>query len=57
MILIHHKEDVDLNVTNIEKEVIVDVECAASVLRGAHIYAPGVMGMMSGRYFLFYSGD
>ncbi|KAL1509085.1 hypothetical protein ABEB36_003881 [Hypothenemus hampei] len=30
------------------KEIIVDVECAAAVLRGAHIYAPGILGMQSG---------
>lgn len=27
------------------KEVIVDVLCAAAVLRGAHVFAPGVMGL------------
>lgn len=32
----------------LSKEVIVDVNCAAAVLRGAHIYAPGVLGMQSG---------
>lgn len=31
-----------------ENEVIVDVHCAAAVLRGAHIFAPGVIGMLSG---------
>lgn len=30
------------------KEVIVDIACGAAVLRGAHIYAPGVIGMMTG---------
>lgn len=35
-----------------EKEVIVDTCCAAAVLRGAHIFAPGVMGMTSGKSFL-----
>lgn len=30
------------------KEIIVDVTCAASILRGAHLYAPGVLGMTSG---------
>ncbi|CAG9862497.1 unnamed protein product [Phyllotreta striolata] len=31
-----------------EKEIIVDAQCASAVLRGAHIYAPGVLGMVSG---------
>ncbi|XP_019875329.2 tRNA (cytosine(72)-C(5))-methyltransferase NSUN6 [Aethina tumida] len=31
-----------------EKEVIVDAECATAVLRGAHIFAPGILGMLSG---------
>ncbi|XP_023310788.1 putative methyltransferase NSUN6 isoform X2 [Anoplophora glabripennis] len=31
-----------------DKEVVVDVDCASAVLRGAHIYAPGVLAMMSG---------
>ncbi|KAK9877065.1 hypothetical protein WA026_016091 [Henosepilachna vigintioctopunctata] len=30
------------------KEVIVDVACGAAVLRGAHIFAPGVLGMVNG---------
>ncbi|XP_037939833.1 tRNA (cytosine(72)-C(5))-methyltransferase NSUN6 [Teleopsis dalmanni] len=30
------------------KEVIVDTSCASAVLRGAHIYAPGVLAMESG---------
>ncbi|KAJ8940542.1 hypothetical protein NQ318_003385 [Aromia moschata] len=30
------------------KEIIVDVECGAAILRGAHVYAPGVMAMFSG---------
>lgn len=30
------------------KEVIIDADCAAAVLRGAHIYAPGVLGMQIG---------
>lgn len=29
------------------KEVIVDVPCASAVLRGAHIYAPGVLAMQT----------
>ncbi|XP_041978921.1 tRNA (cytosine(72)-C(5))-methyltransferase NSUN6 [Aricia agestis] len=30
---------------NINKEVIVDAACGASVLRGAHVFAPGVLGL------------
>lgn len=30
------------------KEVIVDATCGAAVLRGAHVFAPGVMGMPAG---------
>lgn len=29
------------------KEIIVDGSCAAAVLRGAHIYSPGVLAMQS----------
>lgn len=29
------------------KEIVVDASCGAAVLRGAHIYAPGVIGMLS----------
>lgn len=29
------------------KEIIVDVSCGAAVLRGSHIYSPGVMAMQS----------
>ncbi|XP_059052886.1 tRNA (cytosine(72)-C(5))-methyltransferase NSUN6 [Achroia grisella] len=35
----------DINFEKTEKEVIVDVSCAAAVLRGAHVFAPGVMGL------------
>ena len=34
--------------SNLEKEVIVDAICGAAILRGAHVYAPGVMGMSTG---------
>lgn len=37
------------NTTPLEelKEIVVDVNCAASILRGAHLYAPGVLSMTS----------
>nr|CAI5843796.1 unnamed protein product [Callosobruchus analis] len=31
-----------------KKEIIIDVDCASAVLRGAHIYGPGILGMFSG---------
>lgn len=36
------------------EEVIVDIYTGQSVLRGSHIFAPGIMGMSSGKisYFL-----
>jgi predicted ribosome-associated RNA-binding protein Tma20 len=36
-----------------EKEVIVDATCGAAVLRGAHVFAPGVMGMPTGASTFF----
>ncbi|XP_063825566.1 tRNA (cytosine(72)-C(5))-methyltransferase NSUN6 isoform X2 [Ostrinia nubilalis] len=36
---------VDVKVDKGRKEVIVDALCAAAVLRGAHVFAPGVVGM------------
>lgn len=35
-------------IVSTRKEIIVDASCAAAVLRGAHIYAPGVINMLSG---------
>lgn len=32
---------------DIQKEIIVDVSCGASILRGAHLYGPGVLAMPS----------
>ena len=36
----------------VEKEVIVDLHCGAAVLRGADIYAPGVMAAHPGTFSL-----
>ncbi|XP_066252617.1 tRNA (cytosine(72)-C(5))-methyltransferase NSUN6 [Euwallacea similis] len=47
IILKHLKIDIS-SMNKFPKEVIVDVDCAAALLRGAHIYAPGVMAMVSG---------
>lgn len=49
VIIIHHNFENNTGLLEIyEKEVIVDTDCAAAILRGAHIYAPGVLAMMSG---------
>lgn len=34
-----------------EREVIVDATCGAAVLRGAHVFAPGIMGMPTGAIY------
>lgn len=49
VIIIYHENSIDLNLSDINKEVVIDVNCAAAVLRGANIYAPGIIGMMTGR--------
>ncbi|OXU22955.1 hypothetical protein TSAR_002126, partial [Trichomalopsis sarcophagae] len=41
-------KSVELNLERQQYEVIVDAACGAAVLRGAHIYAPGVLGMPRG---------
>lgn len=40
-------EDVKLEPTG--TEVVVDALCAAAVLRGAHVFAPGIVGLPSGK--------
>ncbi|XP_066147003.1 tRNA (cytosine(72)-C(5))-methyltransferase NSUN6 [Euwallacea fornicatus] len=47
IILKHLKVNIS-SMNKFPKEVIVDVDCATALLRGAHIYAPGVMAMVSG---------
>lgn len=34
-----------------EREIIVDATCGAAVLRGAHVFAPGIMGMPTGAIY------
>ena len=34
----------------IKKEVIVDIHCGTAVLRGADVFAPGVMGAHPGEF-------
>lgn len=41
-------ENVTMNKSRVE--VVVDVLCATAVLRGAHVFAPGVLGLPSSMY-------
>lgn len=34
----------------VEKEIVVDLHCGAAVLRGADLFAPGVMAAHPGEY-------
>ena len=38
----------DSDLPRYESEVIVDCACGSAVLRGAHVFAPGVIGLMPG---------
>lgn len=42
-------DDIDLNLEIQSKEIIVDVKCGEAVIRGADIFAPGVIGMPHGK--------
>lgn len=48
VLVIHHEEPAEVKCFDVEKEIVVDTDCAAAVLRGANIFAPGVIAMMSG---------
>nr|XP_022907748.1 putative methyltransferase NSUN6 [Onthophagus taurus] len=48
VIIIHNIPIERLDLNKKKQEVIIDVHCGASVLRGAHIFAPGVIGMQKG---------
>ncbi|XP_011633330.1 putative methyltransferase NSUN6 isoform X1 [Pogonomyrmex barbatus] len=39
---------VSLDLKRYSNEIIVDAACGAAVLRGAHVYAPGIIGMPNG---------
>ena len=41
-----------VDLTPVEKEVIVDLHCGAAVLRGADIFVPGVMAAHPGEFHL-----
>lgn len=45
MLVIEHLDEKYLDLEKVSKEVVIDHKCAAAVLRGAHIFAPGVIGM------------
>ncbi|PSN36710.1 putative methyltransferase NSUN6 [Blattella germanica] len=45
-VVVKHWKNIDIKL--LDKQVIVDAACGAAVLRGAHVYAPGVMGMPTG---------
>lgn len=47
--LVLEKWNQDVTFTRAQKEVIVDCACASAVLKGAHIYAPGVIGLASSK--------
>jgi hypothetical protein len=47
-IIVHHPKRDNLQLKIYDKEIVVDATCGAAVLWGAHIYAPGVMGMITG---------
>jgi predicted ribosome-associated RNA-binding protein Tma20 len=52
LIIVKHWDScTEINLARHSHEIIVDTVCGASVLRGAHIYAPGILGMPCGKYF------
>lgn len=50
LILEQWPEDIELSPTG--TEVVVDTVCAAAVLRGAHVFAPGIMGLATSKRFI-----
>ncbi|XP_066589799.1 tRNA (cytosine(72)-C(5))-methyltransferase NSUN6 isoform X2 [Prorops nasuta] len=46
LIIIHKwNESVQLDLSKYSNEIIVDEKCGAAVLRGSHIFAPGIIGI------------
>lgn len=45
IILIRNIDEKPCQLNHQNKEIIVDVPCGVAVLRGSHIYAPGVLAM------------
>lgn len=50
IIIINNFEVKEDAILRYNKEIVVDVECGGAVLRGANIYAPGILGMTSGKF-------
>ncbi|GLV35936.1 uncharacterized protein CBL_09846 [Carabus blaptoides fortunei] len=48
VILVESHPEAEMDLSLQEKEIIVDAACGSAVLRGAHVFAPGVMGMLAG---------
>lgn len=44
-----------LDINPKSEEVIVDISTGQSVLRGSHVFAPGIMAMSSGNIFFCYN--
>jgi len=44
---------VSLDLKRYPDEIIVDAICGAAVLRGSHVYGPGVIGMPNGKIFVY----
>ena len=49
-VLLIHGFGPDTNLVPVVKEIIVDSNCGAAILRGADIFAPGVMAAHPGEY-------
>lgn len=44
----------EISIEKIGNEVIVDAFCAAAVLRGANVYAPGVLGFPTSEFIVLH---
>lgn len=45
-VIISKLNTANLDLTSKPNEIIVDPACGAAVLRGSHVFAPGVMGAL-----------
>ncbi len=53
-VIIDRVNEEHLDLTRKSNEIIVDPVCGAAVLRGAHVFAPGVMGMLPSKLCLIF---
>lgn len=53
-ITIGRLNETELDLIPVPKEVIVNSFCGASILRGAHVFAPGVLGMLPSKLVIDY---